>query len=203
MKTNRKVFFLIPVIFISGFMVTGFIGSESVDFTCKMSESTCSRENRDPERNGQENLKYRYVGAEKCAKTCHNNEEMGFQYDIVRNSRIAGSFKVLDSRKADRIARKAGLKEDPQKSIVCLCCHVTGGGLDTSFFAVTYKKEDGITCEACHKGPYRPKSFIPVESDCLKCHNNSVHGIPEFIFIERSEKIAHRRPETKKVKSQV
>jgi len=174
-----------------------------MNFSGKVSGGSYLPNTRDLTGNNQENVKYRYVGSEKCAKTCHNNEEMGFQYDIIRSSRLSGSFEILNSKKADRIARKARLKEDPQNSIVCLQCHVTGGGLDTSFFAVTYKKEDGITCEACHKGPYRPKSFIPVESDCLKCHNNSVHRIPEFIFSERCEKIAHRRLETKTVKSQV
>ena len=142
----------------------------------------------------QDQSKYRYEGAGKCAAICHNNVEMGFQYDIIRNSKLSKAYEILASGKASKFAHKAHLKENPDESQVCLRCHVTGGGLDSSFFAVTYRKEDGITCEACHKGPYRPRSFIPVESDCLKCHNNSVHRIPEFDFKERCEKIAHPRP---------
>jgi hypothetical protein len=142
----------------------------------------------------QEKSKYIYTGSEKCASVCHNNKEMGFQYDIIRGSQLAKAYEVLASDKAVRFAKKAHLTGNPQESQVCLECHVTGGGLDSSFFAVTYRKDDGITCEACHKGPYIPKSFLPKETDCLKCHNNSVHRIPKFDFRKRCEIIAHPRP---------
>ena len=85
---------------------------------------------------------------------------------------------------------------DPEESLVCLKCHVTGGGLDSSFFAVTYRKDEGVTCEACHKGPYITKAFLPTEIDCLKCHNDSVHKISEFDFKDKSAKIAHPRPKS-------
>ena len=145
----------------------------------------------------QEKVKYLYVGMEKCASVCHNNKDMGFQYDIVKNSPHANSFKILLSEKASRFAKKAEIKENPYQSPVCLSCHVTGAGLDSTFLTSTYKKEDGVTCEACHKGAYIAKTFIPTEADCLKCHNDSVHKTRRFNFKENCEKIAHKRPVTK------
>lgn len=147
----------------------------------------------------QEKIKYRYVGMEKCASVCHNNEEMGFQYNIVKNSPHSNAFKILVSEKAARYTRKANIKDNPQESRICLQCHVTGGGLDSSFFASTYRKEDGVTCEACHKGEFITKTFIPKEADCLRCHNDSVHKMPRFNFKAECAKIAHPRP-TPKIK---
>jgi hypothetical protein len=142
----------------------------------------------------QEKAKYIYVGIEKCASECHNNKDMGFQYDIVKKSRHSNAYKILSSQKADHYARKANIKENPQDSPVCLKCHSTGGGLDSTSFAVTYKKEEGVTCEACHKGEYITKTFIPAETDCLICHNNSVHKTSRFIFRDKLPLISHQRP---------
>ena len=122
---------------------------------------------------------------------------MGFQYDIVKSSPHAQAFNILLTKHANQYAKKANIKENPQESSVCLKCHVTGGGLDSSYFAATYKKEDGVTCEACHKGEYISKTFLPKETDCLKCHNDSVHKMHKFDFIEGSAKIAHPRPKAK------
>jgi hypothetical protein len=144
----------------------------------------------------QERVKYIYVGMEKCASVCHNNKDMGFQYDIVRKSPHSNAFKILVSEKAGHYARKASIKENPQDSPVCLKCHVTGGGLDSTSFAATYRKDDGVTCEACHKGEYITKTFIPVEADCLKCHNNSVHRTSRFIFRDKLTLINHQRPKS-------
>lgn len=142
----------------------------------------------------QEKPKYHYVGMEKCASICHNNSEMGFQYNIVKSSSHSQAFKILASKKAFRYAKNANVKDNPQESSACLKCHVTGGGLDSSFFTITYKKEDGVTCEACHKGAYITKTFLPTEPDCLKCHNDSIHKMHKFNFIDKCAKIAHPRP---------
>jgi hypothetical protein len=142
----------------------------------------------------QEKPKYHYVGIEKCASVCHNKEGMGFQYNIVKNGPHSQAFKILASKKAMHYAKNAEVKVDPQESTVCLKCHVTGGGLDSSFFAATYRKDDGVTCEACHKGAYITKTFLPTKIDCLKCHNDSVHKISKFDFKDKSKKIAHPRP---------
>jgi hypothetical protein len=147
----------------------------------------------------QEKVKYHYVGMEKCASVCHNNEEMGFQYNLMKNGPHSNAFKILVSEKAYRYAKSAYVAGNPQESFECLKCHITGGGLDSSFFASTYRKEEGVTCEACHKGPFITKAFRPKAEDCLKCHNNSVHRVHRFNFEEKSAKIAHPRPVTKKV----
>jgi hypothetical protein len=131
---------------------------------------------------------------EKCASVCHNTKEMGFQYDIVKKSQHADAFTVLLSEKAREFAENINLKENPRESLACLKCHITGAGLDSSFFATTYRREDGVTCEACHKGAFIKKTFLPKEADCLICHNNSVHEVQQFNFGENCAKIAHNRP---------
>jgi hypothetical protein len=149
----------------------------------------------------QEKSKYLYVGSEKCASVCHNNEEMGFQYNIWKKSLHSEAYKILTSTKAVRYAENADITGKPQGNSVCLKCHITGGGLDSLFFAATYKKEDGITCESCHKREYIAATFLPKETDCLKCHNNSIHKTRKFVFNERCAKIAHPRPKANPAKS--
>ena len=144
-------------------------------------------------RSVQEKSKYKYVGIEKCASVCHNTEDMGFQYDVMKNGPHSQAFKILVSEKARHYAKKVHLKENPQESSACLKCHITGGDLDSTYFGVTYKKDDGVTCEACHKREFITKSFLPRESDCLKCHNNSVHKVNKFNFTDKCVKIAHPR----------
>ena len=145
----------------------------------------------------QEKTRYKYLGLEKCASICHNNEEMGYQYDIVKSSPHSNAFKILISKKAFHYAKNANVTENPQASSVCLKCHVTGGGNDPSSFTSTYKREDGITCEACHKAEFISNTFLPKETDCLNCHNNSIHKTKKFNFKERSVKIDHSRPKVK------
>jgi hypothetical protein len=153
--------------------------------------------NAEPARSMQEKPKYQYVGIEKCASVCHNNKEMGFQYNIMKSGPHSRAFIILASKKALHYAKNYNIKENPQQSSVCLKCHVTGGGLDSTFFAASYRKEDGVTCEACHNGAYITRSFLPTEIECLKCHNNSVHNISRFDFREKYAKIAHPRPNKK------
>ena len=40
----------------------------------------------------QEKAKYLYVGMEKCASVCHNNEKMGFQYDLMKNKTAKNEY---------------------------------------------------------------------------------------------------------------
>jgi hypothetical protein len=148
----------------------------------------------------QEKVKYRYVGMEKCASVCHNNDTMGFQYDIMKNGPHSNAFKILVSKKAAHYAVNAGVTGNPQENAVCLKCHITGAGLDTSFFAPTFNKEEGVTCEACHKGAFIPKAFIPKETDCVICHDKSAHKMRKFDFIINCASIAHPRPKVKPVK---
>jgi len=142
----------------------------------------------------QKKTKYLFVGAEKCASVCHNNEKMGYQFNIWNTSLHKDAFNILVSKKGKKFARQANLSENPQESRICLKCHVTGGELDSSYFSGTYKKEDGVTCEECHKQISDGKTYLPVEANCLKCHNDSLHKIPKFNFKEDSAKILHKRP---------
>jgi len=146
---------------------------------------------------GQDTLRYIYVGAETCAAKCHNNEELGFQYDKWKSSRHSKSYESLTTEKALFYCKKAGITGNPWESLTCLKCHVTAAGFDTSSLGATYKMEDGVTCESCHKGEFIPKTFLPREADCLKCHNNSIHGVSAFDFNERCLKISHPRPKAK------
>jgi hypothetical protein len=142
----------------------------------------------------QEKSKYQYIGAEKCALICHNSEEAGFQFNVWKNGPHSKAFNTLSSERAILYAKRANLKENPRESSVCLKCHVTGGGLDASYFAATYKKEDGVTCEAYHKQKYVAKTFLPKETDCLECHNNSAHRMHKFNFGKGCLRIEHLMP---------
>jgi hypothetical protein len=142
----------------------------------------------------QEKSGYKYIGAEKCASVCHNNEKMGFQYNSWKKSIHSESFKILASKKAGRYAKKAHITENPQESAACFKCHITGGDLDSSYFTASYKKEEGVTCEACHKQLSDGKTYLPNESDCLKCHNDSFHKMSKFDFKKETAKFPHPRP---------
>jgi hypothetical protein len=140
-------------------------------------------------KNVQEDSKYQYVGTEKCSSVCHNNEKMGFQYDIMKNDPHSKAYYIQDSKKGRRYAKKSDIKENPKESLVCLKCHVTGGGLNSTYYAPSYKKKEGVTCEACHKSEIVTKAFLPKENVCLDCHNNSVHKIGKFDFADKYAKI--------------
>jgi hypothetical protein len=138
---------------------------------------------------------YHYIGAEKCATECHNNEKSGFQYNLWKKSGHAEAFRDLFTTKAKAIARKAHLPGNPYDTGACLKCHTTAPVHDTTYLSATYQNEDGVTCEACHKHYDNPKTFIPSEKDCLACHNNYLHPVPVFNFRENVKKIHHPRPE--------
>jgi ferredoxin len=193
MKTNKKAYVFVLTAVLCLIIFTGLVQS---NHAVVMPEKSNGLLSGDKSYSAQEIVKYHYIGMGKCASVCHNNEKMGFQYNIMKNSPHSNAFKILATDKAVRYAKKANVKENPQESPVCLKCHVTGGGLDSSFFAATYRKEEGVTCEACHKGAFITKAFIPKEEDCLRCHNDSVHRINKFDFRKNCVKIAHPRPKT-------
>jgi len=142
----------------------------------------------------QETTRYTYIGAAKCASSCHNSDSLGHQYTAWKSSLHAKAWQSLSSGKAFRIARRADITGDPSGNIGCLKCHVTAAEANEASLGNTYRKEDGVTCEACHKRELNPATYIPVESDCLKCHNSSVHKVPRFDFAESCKKISHPRP---------
>jgi hypothetical protein len=190
-KTNKRIAVFVLTIAFSIVIIVGSVPSNQAYSIYDKSDFLL---HEGKSRFIQEKSKYLYVGMEKCAAVCHNNEKTGFQYDIMKSSSHSKAFEILSSKKAMHYSKIANVKENPQESPVCLNCHITGGGLDSSFFATTYKKEDGVTCEACHKREYVTKTFLPKETDCLKCHNNSVHKIHRFDFNANCARIAHSRP---------
>ena len=194
MTTNKKIAVFMLTLIFSFFIIISSIQSNQANSNPDKAAFLLTGGNI---RSAQEQSKYLYVGAEKCASVCHNNDTMGYQFNIWNRSPHENAYKTLVSKRAEKYAKKAHLTEDPQKSAACLKCHITGAGLDSSSFTSTYKKEDGVTCEACHKGEFIKKAFIPKETDCLKCHNNSVHKIDKFSFTDGCAKIAHPRPKPK------
>ncbi len=190
-RTNKIKIALLMTIF---FILIIILNSGLSYKTCALQDKSDTRFSERREGQQQKETKYQYLGAEKCASVCHNNEKMGFQYEIWKTSPHSDAFKSLASDKAERYARKAHISENPQVSQACLKCHITGGDLDPSFLTVTYKKEDGVTCEACHKHKYVAQTYLPNEADCLNCHNDSLHKMHKFDFREKSAKIAHSRP---------
>jgi hypothetical protein len=138
--------------------------------------------------------RYIFVGAETCAGKCHNNKENGHQFDSWKRSRHSESYESLKTRKAHFYGKKAGIHGNVWESLACLKCHVTASEADSSSIGATYKKEDGVTCESCHKGEFIPKTYLPKEEDCLKCHNGSGHKVSHFDFGNRCLKISHPRP---------
>ena len=134
---------------------------------------------------------YQYKGIEYCA-SCHNDAKTGLQqYTTWKNSLHSVSYLELATKKSAKYAQRAGIEDNPQNNIICLRCHVTSAGLETSYYTTTYRKEDGVTCEACHKVKEKSNTIIPPESSCLNCHNNSVHRTRKFIFNKKFQKIAH------------
>ncbi|RME77820.1 MAG: hypothetical protein D6785_12380 [Planctomycetota bacterium] len=140
--------------------------------------------------------KNHFVGVKKCAK-CHKKSKYGAQYLKWKKMKHAQAYKVLGTAKAKEVAKKRGIK-DPQKSMKCLKCHVTGihetGGIPKNI-----KKEDGVGCESCHGagsgyykksimkkiGKARKKGHkawakkaeeyglhLPTPKTCSKCHNS-------------------------------
>lgn len=91
----------------------------------------------------------KYVGVAKC-KACHTVEKMGgLAYKVWEKTPHANAYKTLLGDAAKKIAKDKGLKTAPSESPECLKCHVTGGGVAKNVDA-GFKKEDGVTCEACH-----------------------------------------------------
>ena len=154
----------------------------------------------------------KYVGAKFCA-ACHKSGKGGDAYAVWEKSAHAKAFSTLLGDKAKKIAEEKGLKTAPAESPECLKCHVTGGG-NAKNVETTFKKEEGVTCEACHgaasgyklihnKGDIeKSKAAGLVEGDktgksCLGCHNSESPTAKEFVFKDRWAMIEHKLPPKK------
>jgi len=155
----------------------------------------------------------KYVGAKFCGM-CHKAKEKGGAYAVWETSAHAKAFETLKSKEAQEFATKKGLKSAPSESPECLKCHVTGGGKATNVEA-TFKKEEGVTCEACH-GPASGFKLIHTKGDlakskeaglmlpdktdakfCEKCHNAESPTFKGFKIAEMWAKIEHHGPPKK------
>lgn len=156
-----------------------------------------------------------YVGVAKC-KTCHKTEAQGLQFPIWEKSPHAKAFATLAGDEAKAIAKEKGI-EDAQKADACLKCHVTGHGVDATFFAEGFEAADGVQCESCHgaggdyykmatmkaltKGEIEPASvglLITNKDLCVKCHNEESPTFKGFEYEKMVAKITHKLPEERR-----
>ncbi|MFN0158399.1 MAG: cytochrome c family protein [Bacteroidota bacterium] len=152
----------------------------------------------------------KYTGSKMCA-ACHKSGKGGTAYAVWEKSAHAKAYQTLLSDASKKIAKDKGLKTAPHESPECLKCHVTGGGAAKNIEA-SFKKEEGITCEACHgaasaykmlhsKGDLaksKAAGMDPGQKDakfCVTCHNaESPSHKSAFKLDEMWVKIEHALP---------
>jgi mono/diheme cytochrome c family protein len=156
----------------------------------------------------QEKAAHKYIGADKC-KACHMSEAKGNQYGVWLKSAHAKAYEVLAGEKALAYAKEKAMAKPPQETAECLACHVTGHGKAADLFEVSFKKEQGVSCESCH-GPgsdYKDMKImkdrtaavaagliIPDEKTCTGCHNEKSPTFKGFVYKDMLAKIAHPNP---------
>ena len=106
-----------------------------------------------------------YIGAEGCAR-CHG-AGAGCQYGRWRITPHARAYTVLAAPESWAIAEISGVTGDPQKSRICLGCHVTSADAEDWERTETFKLEAGIQCETCH-GPGSEYAEADVMRDRVK-----------------------------------
>ncbi len=144
-----------------------------------------------------------YTGVNGCAE-CHKGPMMGYQFSRWRLTKHALAYAVLTTPAAAEMAREEGLAGDPQRSEVCLNCHVTGGGGSGGAFRESFSVAEGVGCEACHGAgsDYSAQAIMidrraalasglkPVTREtCRRCHESG-HGKP-FDLEKAWEAIRH------------
>ncbi len=159
---------------------------------------------------GQAFAQHKYVGVTIC-KACHNSEKQGKQFTIWSGTKHAEAFQVLQTPRADSIAKAKGLTKPAAESPECLRCHTTGFGSDAALFLKTFDVKNGVQCEACHGAGSDYKSvtvmkdsakaaaagLIVAKGDpklCEKCHNSDSPTMTSFDYATAWEKIKHTMP---------
>lgn len=115
----------------------------------------------------QNNKGVGYVGSNKCV-LCH--EEMDDSVKQWQKSKQANAMDALKSKDAKQYSKDA--ENDPK----CLKCHTTGyenGGFSLSEHPKKRKKNEGVTCEACH-GPGEKYVEVMVKADEEKKYGEEV-----------------------------
>ena len=150
----------------------------------------------------------KFSGAKMCA-ACHKAGKGGTAYAVWEKSAHANAYKTLLNEQSQKIAKEKGLKVPAHEAPECLKCHVTGGGTAKNVEA-SFKKEEGVTCEACHgaasgykmlhsKGDLaksKAAGLIVGEKDeksCVTCHNSESPTFKGFKFDQEWAKIAHTK----------
>jgi len=160
----------------------------------------------------QEAPKFKYVGVSKC-KMCHKGEKKGNIYEKWQAESHSKAFETLASDESKAIAKKLGIKEEPQQAKECLVCHVTAYKADAAEKEASLTMEEGVSCEACHGPGSEYKSLkvmkdltagklkgadyglvVPDEKVCVTCHNEKSPTYKAFKFDEAVKKIAHPLP---------
>ncbi len=129
-------------------------------------------------------VKHRFAGMETCS-ICHLSRRRGNQVGAWQETAHAKGYTNLATEKYKAVGKEVGV-DDPQKSEKCLRCHTTAYGVEARWLAATYKREEGVTCEACH-GPGEDFALATVmpekqkavalglyehpEASCTWCHN--------------------------------
>jgi hypothetical protein len=152
----------------------------------------------------------KFVGAKKCGM-CHKAKEKGEAYTIWEKSKHANALKTLQSEEAVKIGKEKKLAKAPSESPECLKCHVTGGG-EAKNVDASWKKEESVTCEACHgaasgymmihnKPENKEKAYAAglvkgadVKKGCETCHNANSPTFKGFEYDKMWAKIAHALP---------
>lgn len=143
----------------------------------------------------------KYIGAKMCG-ACHKGEKGKNVYEKWTSSDHAKAFETLKGEKAKQIAAKMGIS-DASTSDKCLSCHVTHGGNGAGI-----KKEEGVTCEACHGAgsEYKSKAVMENRTEavkkglilgkndaelCKKCHNPKSPTYKPFDYNKKWNAVKH------------
>ncbi len=149
----------------------------------------------------------RYVGSSVC-RGCHSDPDGGGRYVHWLRSRHGHAYWRLAADWALFLGRLRPRYRDLESPITddrCLLCHTTGAQDDDGLFAATFRREEGVGCEACH-GPGSEyanpavmadrDSFlarggvVPDERTCRGCHRAS----ERFDFATWWPRVAHPLP---------
>ncbi len=159
---------------------------------------------------------FKYIGAKKC-KMCHKGEKKGNIFEKWQETKHPQAYATLATDQAKEVAKKAGVKGDPQQAAECLPCHVTAYDAPADQKETAFTLEEGVSCEACHgpgseykslkimkniyEGTAKGADYGLVEPDkevCGKCHNPKSPTYKEFKFEEAVKLIAHPLPKETK-----
>ena len=157
--------------------------------------------------------KFNYIGVKKC-KMCHKGEKKGNIFEKWQERKHSKAYATLATEESKEVAKKAGIKGNPQQAAECLVCHVTAYNAPDAQKNPTLTLEEGVSCEACH-GPgskYWPSKVMkgitagtvkgadlglmsPDNEVCVSCHNPKSPTYKEFKYEEAVKLIAHPLPE--------